>query len=333
MLCIGVASMRMFYINIIGFLLLSHALLSCLSTKLDYDFSIHAAQQGNWKKAQKLLNPLLVDHYNQADMLYDSGVISYQNNDLKIAKSYFSHAAETGQVSDALREKAYFNAGNTLVALDELESAVKQYEKTLSINAGNIFAQYNLDKVKEMLEQKQKEKEKKQKKEQDNQQAEKKDQENTSQENKNEEKSFGEQEKNNQSDDSQLDKENSQKKPTEKIQKDGQKQSSLSDNTSPNNNLSQNSDNKDKQSKQAERSTNGENREQKRGQHNRDNQCNDPNNEDQGYSNNKTNDQFKYQPHNKQYNKIENHNFTSTQQDISTSSPDTHSQNKHQEHN
>jgi len=334
--------MRMYYGYVIMFLLLVHPLSARLSAGLDYDFASHLAQQGNWERAQKLLSTLLIDSYDHADLLYDLGIVSYQNGDLQKACTYFSHATACEGVSDKLCEQAHFNAGNTRVALDELEDAIEQYEKVLAINPTNKFAQHNLDKVKKMLKQKQEQQEEQKQKEENQQQGtqqdEKNDQDNARQENeetsRDEQEKNNQQEQNNQSRDSQSDNGNQNGEPTEKMHKKDHgdtKKQSTSPNNGSSNEPSQNCDEQDKQRQQAKRGTDGNEREQKGGQQNRRDQRNCANDKNQGYCDDETNDKSKEQPHGKQYNSTENHNVTSKQQDIPTSSPNIHSQSKHQE--
>jgi len=323
MFCVGVVAVKIYYGYVIILLLLVHLLPTRLSAGLDYDFASHAAQQGNWKQAQKSLSSLLVNSHDRADLLYDSGVVSYENGDIQEACAYFSDAAVCEGVSDELRERAHFNAGNTRVALDELEDAIEQYEKVLAINSTNKFAQHNLEKVKEMLKQKQAEEEEQKQKEENQQKSTQQDEKNnTSQEN--QETSHDEQEKNNQQE------QNNQSRDSQSDNNNQNGESNLPDNGSSNES-SQDCDEKDEQRQQAERGTDGKDREQKGSEQNRREQRDCSNNEDQGYRNNETSDKSKEQPHDKKHNKTENHNSTFEQQDIPTSSPDIHSQNKHQD--
>ncbi len=128
-----------------------------------YDLAMYDAQQGNWKQAKEKLSKALVEAHDQVDLLYDTGVTSYQLGDFTQANAYFCQAAASEGILTALKEQAYFNSGNTCVALNELESAIDQYEKVLSINSNNKYAQHNLEQVKQMLEQQKQ-------KQQDNQQ-------------------------------------------------------------------------------------------------------------------------------------------------------------------
>ena len=95
--------MKIDYGCVIMFLLLTPSLFARLSVGLDYDLASRAAQQGDWKRAQKLLSPLLIDSHDRADLLYDLGVVFYENGDLQMARTYFFDAAEYKGVSDKLR--------------------------------------------------------------------------------------------------------------------------------------------------------------------------------------------------------------------------------------
>jgi len=79
MFCAGVVVMSIYYGFVMIFFLSADLLSAHLSAGLDYDFASHAAQQGNWEQAQKLLSSLLIDSYDRADLLYDLGIVSYQN--------------------------------------------------------------------------------------------------------------------------------------------------------------------------------------------------------------------------------------------------------------
>jgi len=118
-----------------------------------YDLATYAAQQGNWDQAKEKLSKALVEAHDQSDLLYDTGVASYQLGDFTQANAYFCQAAAREDISTVLKEQAYFNSGNTCVALNELESAIDQYEKVLAINSHNKYAQHNLEQVKQILEQ------------------------------------------------------------------------------------------------------------------------------------------------------------------------------------
>jgi len=326
MFCTGVVAMKIYHGYVVMFLLLVHSLSARLSAGLNYDFASHAAQQGDWERAQKSLSSLLIDSPDRADLLYDLGIVFCKNGDLQQACTYFSHAAACEGVSDELCERAYFNAGNTWVMLDELENAIEQYEKVLAINPANKFAQHNLDKVKEMLKQKQEEQEEQKQKEENQQPGTQQDEQNNQNNARkgNKETSHDEQEKNNQQE------QNNQSRDTQSDNGNQNRKSASPDNGLPNES-SQDCDEKDEQRQQTERGADGKEREQKGSKQNRRNQRDCTNDKDQRYRNNETNDKSKKQPHNKQYNNTENHNFTSAQQDIPTSSPDIHSQNKHQE--
>lgn len=131
-----------------------------------YDRAAYAAQQGHWEKARNELKKNLVDKSDNADLLYDAGVASYELKDFSQACAYFTQAAICAD-DNALKEKACFNAGNSCVALNELESALDFYEKSLAVNFSNEFAIHNRDLVKQMLAQQKQQENQQQKKDQD----------------------------------------------------------------------------------------------------------------------------------------------------------------------
>lgn len=136
-----------------------------------YSNASHIAQQEKWDAAYQKMSDLVVTNYDRADLLYDTGVVAYRNNNFEQAKNYFERAlAVTKDAS--LKERIYFNLGNTHVALKQLQNALTDYQEVLKINKDNAQAKHNWQKVKEMLEQQkqQQENQDKQKEDQDQQQ-------------------------------------------------------------------------------------------------------------------------------------------------------------------
>lgn len=121
----------------------------------EHDRAIAALQRGNAEKALSYLTHELVKSPESAEVLYDSGVASYRAGSYENAQAYFDTVARLQTASAALKEKAYFNAGNTAVARKKLEDAVAHYEQALALNKDNAQAVHNLAKVKEMLKQQQ----------------------------------------------------------------------------------------------------------------------------------------------------------------------------------
>lgn len=142
--------MKAYWLSIF-FIIATHA----VSGYFEYDFAAQAAQQEKWSDAQQVLSKMVVDAHDRPDVLYDTGVVSYQMGDFTQANAYFCKTAACEGLTDSLKEQAYFNSGNTYVALNELKSAIEQYEKVLDINQNNKYAKDNLERVKQMLEQQQ----------------------------------------------------------------------------------------------------------------------------------------------------------------------------------
>lgn len=154
--------------NLIKIMMSSLILFGCPITQCGWfahDRAVCAGQKGDWKSAQKLFTSALIHQPDDPQLLYDAGVAAYKLGEFAQANAYFSAAAQSEKAPDALRELAYFNAGNACVALEQLEQAIKEYEAALTISPDNERTRHNLELVKKMLEQKKQEQEKKKKQE------------------------------------------------------------------------------------------------------------------------------------------------------------------------
>lgn len=120
-----------------------------------YGSAIAAAQTGDWKKAQQGLTAQVVDAPDRADLLYDNGVASYRLSEFEKAAAYFQSVAKSDTASADLKKQAYFNLGNTHVALKNLQEAIADYQAVLDIDSENEPAKHNLEKVRQMLAQQQ----------------------------------------------------------------------------------------------------------------------------------------------------------------------------------
>lgn len=144
-----------------------------------YDRATYGAQNGQWKDAHEALNSILVNAPDSADVLYDAGVAAYNLKNYSQAAVYFSRAAECAP-DNALKIRAYFNAGNASVADKKLAAALNQYNNVLDLDKTHEYARHNYDRVKQMIEDQKKEEEQQQK-EQEQQQQDKQDKENDDQ--------------------------------------------------------------------------------------------------------------------------------------------------------
>ena len=115
------------------------------------DRAAYAAQKNDWKKADGLLKDLVTKHPDDSELLYDTGVSSFELKQFNKAQAYFKNAAQNA--TNELKQQAHFNCGNSCVELKQLQEAIEQYEAVLAINHEHEKAKHNLEIVKQMLEQ------------------------------------------------------------------------------------------------------------------------------------------------------------------------------------
>jgi len=148
---------------------------SAASMPFVYDRAMSALQRGNLDQATQLIKPVVVHNVDDPGVLYDAGEIAYAKKEYAQAKGYFEQAGKAEKATAQLKAQSYFNLANTLVALQDLQGAIMQYEKSLELQESEP-ARHNLEKVKEMLK-KQEEEKKQQEQEKKEQDKEKKEQE------------------------------------------------------------------------------------------------------------------------------------------------------------
>lgn len=137
-------------------LLVMSALNAGITDEYCYSRACLQAQRGDWQATQESMNTLMVDFPDQPDVIYDNGVAAYRLKDYEKAQTYFQEAAKKPTASLGLRKCAHFNLGNTAVALKKFDDAIKQYEEVLRIDPNDEYAKHNLEQVKKLLEQEQK---------------------------------------------------------------------------------------------------------------------------------------------------------------------------------
>ena len=153
---------------------------SGLTHSFSYDSAVYAAQKGKWEDAQALLNSIMVNHPDDAPVLYDAGVAEYNLGNAHQAAACFVRAAECAHDNKDLRFRSYFNAGNAYVDDKNLKVALEQYDKALAIEPDNEPARHNRDRVAQMLQ----EQDKQDKKNNDQKDDQEKDDKNENQDNK-----------------------------------------------------------------------------------------------------------------------------------------------------
>jgi len=120
-----------------------------------YDRAAALMEQGKWQEAKEQLKTLLVDKPDSPDILYDAGIASYKTNDFKQARAYFKRVTDLPQTKIALKEQAYFNAGNAAAGMKEYDDAIKHFNEVLNINPANEKAKKNIEQIKLLKMQKQ----------------------------------------------------------------------------------------------------------------------------------------------------------------------------------
>ncbi len=231
----------------IYFLIMLPALSSAF---LNYDRGIIAGQKNNWTASAELLKKELIQNPESAQLLYDTGVSSYKNGDYDYALSYFLKASESPQASASLQEQALFNAGNTQVALKQLENALATFQKVLDKNPKNAKAAHNKEIVKKMLEEQKQQQQQDQNKDKNKNEKQDKDKKEQQQ---NDQKENNEQNKKEQNKDQQQenkDQNNDQKKnDAQEKDKKEQEQKSEQEKQSPQNKQNTDQQKKDEQQK------------------------------------------------------------------------------------
>lgn len=144
-------------------------------------FKIHSGIFSNYQKKSPEENAqdLAIEQINNPTdpyINYNLGVALYQTRKYDAAKNNFERAI-THTISKDLKERSYFNLGNSCYkntfsmlpvnwedentkiepeklspAIQEIKSAIKNYETLIELNKENVMAKTNLKKAKEILE-------------------------------------------------------------------------------------------------------------------------------------------------------------------------------------
>jgi hypothetical protein len=143
-------------INIKNVMIISFLSIPTLTHTFSYDSAIYTAQKGDIKSADEQMRSIVVHSPDDADVLYDAGVLASQLKNFNQAAAYFSRAAQCAHKDKDLCFRSHFNAGNALVDTKDLKSALAHYDAALTIDPENEYARHNRDKVKEMLQEQEK---------------------------------------------------------------------------------------------------------------------------------------------------------------------------------
>lgn len=195
---------------------------SPVSKPLQHGLAVCDAQKNQWGNACSRMMNLLACDYDDPQILYDAGVAAYRTGQFEQARAYFQDCCSSTLATNDLKERAFFNKGNTDVEQKKLQDALDAYEQALQLNPDNQAARHNRDKVKEMLEQQKKQ-------QQENDQKKDNDQNQQSQENNNDKNQNNTDQKNSKNSN---DKEHAEKNDNEEQQESNQKKDNQEKNQS-----------------------------------------------------------------------------------------------------
>ncbi|MCS7089885.1 MAG: VWA domain-containing protein [Verrucomicrobiota bacterium] len=118
-------------------------------------------QQGRYDVARRHFEALLEKRPQDERLRFNAGTAAYRQGQFDTAASYFEQATRSPDLK--LQEWAYYNLGNSLYRLGEhtndltlrrqlWQEAFKQYSHALRLNTNNLDAHYNLEFVRQRLE-------------------------------------------------------------------------------------------------------------------------------------------------------------------------------------
>ena len=125
------------------------------------DDALKNYQQGKYSKARTEFERLAHKKPEDARLRYNAGAAAFQDQDYESALKHFSATLSTPDLK--LQEQSYYNLGDTHFRLGEKEQdakaktqaweeAVRQYESALKLDANDADAKFNLELVKQKLE-------------------------------------------------------------------------------------------------------------------------------------------------------------------------------------
>ncbi len=132
-----------------------------------------AYKQGDNKQAQYLLDEMLTQDPDNAEVAYNLGKVALKEKEFSKAAAYFNAVTQSASASLSLHEQAWYDLGISNVHLKQWEEALASFQEVLKINSENEYAQKMIDQIKKILEEKkQQEQEQKQDKHSDDSKSE-----------------------------------------------------------------------------------------------------------------------------------------------------------------
>lgn len=137
-------------------------------------------KKNEFTKAKENYIKELAKNPKDSRLNYHLGVCLYKENNLEQAQNFFNQSIENNTRDKFLKEKSFYNLGNTLFKKQEYKNAIFNYEQALKIDPEDKKAEFNLKLAKKLLEEdkKNQDQEKEKDKEKDNKDQKDKDKEN-----------------------------------------------------------------------------------------------------------------------------------------------------------
>jgi Ca-activated chloride channel family protein len=157
------------------FLLIYHALLNNIFAQ---DQGVQDYRNKKYKSAQEYYDSILSDDSNNLEALFGKGSSLFMQDSLKTAQSSFNATLSLSE--NQLKSKALYNLGNISFKNQKLDEALSFYRKALELNPEDDEARYNYEFIKYQKnppEDKDEEKKDEEKKDEEKKDEEKKDEE------------------------------------------------------------------------------------------------------------------------------------------------------------
>lgn len=193
-ICLGI-NFKNFFSALLIILLLSnaspsHAFININKLKANNDL-----KKSKFSKAKENYIKELAKNPKDSRLNYHLGVCMYKENNFDQAQNFFNQSISNNPKENFLKQKSFYNLGNTLFKKQEYKNAIFNYEQALKIDPEDKKAEFNLKLAKKLLEEENKEKENNEDKDQNNENKDQ-DKKKQDQKDKQDQKNKEEQEKN-----------------------------------------------------------------------------------------------------------------------------------------
>ena len=125
------------------FLLIYHALLNNIFAQ---DQGVQDYRNKKYKSAQEYYDSILSDDLDNPEALFGKGSSLFMQDNLKTAQSSFN--ATLSLSKNQLKSKALYNLGNISFKNQKLDEALSFYRKALELNPEDDEARYNYEFIK-----------------------------------------------------------------------------------------------------------------------------------------------------------------------------------------